>query len=538
MTPMPDHIAREVANLEPAAQTVVRMLWYFHEEQMGELRALREQLAERDAKLAERDAKLEELQARYDKLRGTVFGRSSEKLPPIQSEVRRAVEEDELDLDLPADASEYEVAHATTTARRKMGRKTSESARKKKRKSLKDLPVITEVVHVKAEQLPSGMTLDRFRPLGQGEVVRRIEHVREHLVIVEYQLEKLVEKGGELIISAASPPNVIDGGAWGASVYARIIVQKCIDSMPLYRQEKAWGRNGFAIARSVMCDLFHRAAEVLKPIYDRLIALVVAHPYVQADETKLRIAEPNKARDAWIWALLCEDIVAFAFSESRSAETANLLLGQTTGHLVVDGYAGYNGVIGEDGRTRVGCWAHLRRYFYQALSTAPEARELVDLIVQLYRVEHDAAMNDLLGTPAHGLLREEASAPIVAAIEAWIDARQGITAPKSPLGQALTYAKNQRHSMRVFLSDPKLPLDNNASERALCIIARGRKNFLFVGHEQAGHNLAILQSICATCQIHGVDPYDYLRDVLVRVRHHPHHRLDDLLPMNWQPPPD
>jgi hypothetical protein len=79
----------------------------------------------------------------------------------------------------------------------------------------------------------SSTSIDRFRPLGKGEVVRRIEHVREHLVVVEYQLEKLVEKGGELIISAPSPPNVIDGGAWGASVYARIIVQKCIDSMPL-----------------------------------------------------------------------------------------------------------------------------------------------------------------------------------------------------------------------------------------------------------------------------------------------------------------
>jgi transposase len=528
---MPEHIATQVAALDPAAQTVVHMLWFFHEQQMEELRALR-------GELAERDAKLEELQAQNDTFRRMLFGPSSEKLPPISQEVRRAVDEEELVLDVPADATAEQVEQAKTTARRKRGRKQSEKAREQRRRALDKLPVVRELVHVRPEQLPEGMTLDDFRPLSEGEVVRRIEHVREHLVIVEYVLEKLVERGGERIICAPSPPNVIDQGAWGASVYARVVVHKCVDSMPLYRQERALGRAGFAIARSVLCDLFHRAAEVLEPIYRRLLALVVAHPYVQADETKLRVAEPHQARHAWIWAMLCEDIVAYVYSESRSAEVANHLLAGSTGHLTVDGYAGYNGVVGEDGRVRSGCWSHLRRYFYLALATAPEARELLDLIVALYRVEHDAATHEIFGTPAHGLLREERSTPIVDAIEGWVDARLGLVPPKSPLGQALGYAHNQRATMRVFLSDPKLPLDNNASERALCIIARGRKNFLFVGHEQAGHNLAILQTLCSTCLLHGVDPYSYLHDVLIRVRHHPHQRLDELLPMNWRPPPD
>jgi transposase len=287
----------------------------------------------------------------------------------------------------------------------------------------------------------------------------------------------------------------------------------------------------------IMCDLFHRAAEVLKPIYELLIALVTAHPYVNADETKLRIAEPNQARDGWIWTLLCEGIAAYVFSETRSSETANHLLAGTRGHLIVDGYSGYNSVVGDDGRTRVGCWAHLRRYFYEALFTAPEARELLDMIVALYRVEHDAAMNGILGTPAHGLLREEVSAPIVTKIEVWVDAREGTVRPKSPLGQALTYATKQRKTMQVFLTDPKLPLDNNASERALRIIATGRKNFLFVGHEEAGQNLAILQTLCSTCLLHGIDPYDYLKDVLVRTAYHPQRRIAELLPMNWHPPP-
>ena len=534
---MPEHIAAQVDKLDPAAQAVIQMLWHFHEEQMAEFAALREQLAERGAKLSERDAKLEALQAQNNKFRKMIFGRRSEKLPPISSEVRKAVEEQDFPLDVPAGASSDEIDKARTTQRRKRGRKKSNTARAKRRKALEKLPVVHERVDVTPDKLPEGMTLSDFRPLGDGEVVRRIEHVREHLVVVEYHLQKLVERGGECIVQASAPPNVVDGGAWGPSVYAHVVVSKCVDSMPLYRIERALGRGGHAVARSVLCGLFHRTANVLEPIYKRLLELVCIDPYVQADETKLRVAEPKNARTVWIWTVLCEQIVAYVYSETRAAETPNHLLAGTTGSLVTDGYSGYNGVVGEGKRTRVGCWAHARRKFFEALSTAPEARELLDQIVALYRVEHDAAEDGILKTPAHGILRDERSRAIVGAIEAWVDGRIEATPPKSPLGVALTYAKNQRSALRKFLSDPKLPLDNNLSENALRIIAVGRKNFLFVGHEEGGHNLAILQTVCSTCLVHGINPYEYIRDVAVRVGSHPSSRLDELLPMNWTPPP-
>ena len=542
---LPEHIAEQMEALDPAARAVINMLWHFHEEQMAEFRALREQLAERDAKLAERDAKLAErdaklakLQAHNDKFRKMIFGPRSEKLPPISSEVREAVEADDFPLDLPADASSDDVKTARTTQRRKNGRKKSKTARQKRRKALDKLPVVHERRKVKPGQLPKGMSLDDFRQLGQGEVVRRIEHVREHLVIVEYHLEKLVDRDGEQIVQASAPPNVVDGGAWGPSVYAHVVVSKCVDSMPLYRMERTLGRAGFAVARSVLCGLFHRAANVLEPIYKRLVELVRHDPYVQADETRLRVAEPHNARTAWIWTLLCDEIVAYVYSETRAAKTATHLLSGTTGHLVTDGYSGESGVVGEGKRARVGCWSHARRKFYEALSTAPEAREVLDQIVALYRVEHDAADSGILGTEAHGILRDEHSRLIVTGIEAWVDARTDSTPPKSPLGTALTYARNQRRALRRFLGDPKLPLDNNASERALRIIAVGRKNFLFVGHEEGGHNLAILQTICSTCLLHGINPYEYVLDVAVRVNSHPASRIDELLPANWKPPPD
>jgi len=530
MSSMPEPIEAQVAALDPAAQAVVRMLWCFHEEQMAEFRALREQLEKRDAELAA-------LKAQNDKFRKMLFAPRSEKIPPISSEVRAAVEADDFPLDVPAGATSEEVTKAKTKQRRKRGRKKSVSARERRRKALEKLPVVHQRVEVSAEQLPEGMSLHDFRPLGEGEVVRRIEHVREHLVVVEYQLQKLVERGGERIVQASAPPNVIDGGAWGPGVYAHVIVSKCVDSMPLYRLERALGRAGFAVARSVLCGLFHRAANVLEPLYKRLVERVCKDSYVQADETRLRVAEPHNARTAWIWSLLCEEIVAYVYSETRAAETPNHLLAGTVGHLVTDGYSGYNDVVGEGKRTRVGCWAHARRRFYEALSSAPEAREVLDQIVALYRVEHEAAQSNILGTPAHEVLRDERSRTIVEGINKWVDGRIDSTPPKSPLGVALTYAKNQRKALSQFIGDPKLPLDNNASERALRIIAVGRKNFLFVGHEEGGHNLAILQTLCSTCLLHGINPYEYIRDVAVRVRFHPSAKLDDLLPMHWKPPP-
>jgi len=275
---------------------------------------------------------------------------------------------------------------------------------------------------------------------------------------------------------------------------------------------------------------------MLEAIYSRLVDPVCLEACVQADETRLRMPEPHKARTGWIWTLRWDEIVAYIFSETRAAETPHHLLAGTVGNLVTDGYSGYNDVVGEGKRSRVGCWAHARRKFDEALSAAPEAHELLDKIVALCRVEHQTAKAEMLITEAHGILREERSRGINAEIEAWVDARKGATPPKSPLGAALIYAKNQRKALRKLLSDPKLPLDNNTSERALRIIAVGRK-FLFVGHHEGGQNLAILQTTCSTCQRHGVNPYEYIRDVAVRVSSHPASRLDELLPMNWSPPP-
>lgn len=163
-----------------------------------------------------------------------------------------------------------------------------------------------------------------------------------------------------------------------------------------------------------------------------------------------------------------------------------------------------------------------------------EAREAMDLILELYRVEAQARDAGVVGTAAHRELRQEYSAPILARLWTWLAVQTPLHPPKSPLGQALSYATKQWDALTRFVEDARLPLDNNRSEAALRKAALGRKNFLFVGHEAAGENLAGLYALVATCEANGVNPEAYLADVLLRVQTHPNSRIAELLPHAWK----
>jgi transposase len=243
----------------------------------------------------------------------------------------------------------------------------------------------------------------------------------------------------------------------------------------------------------------------------------------------------KKTRRSYVWTSRTDKLIAYRYSATRSGDTPAEVLCGTRGYLVVDGYTGYNAVTVPKGRVRVGCWAHLRRRFFEAQSTTPEAKEMMDLILGLYRVEHEVADAGRLGSPEHLLRQREVSAPLLERIRDWLQQRSTLHPPKSPLGEAIRYARGQWEGLGRFLEDAALPLDNNASEGALRTVALGRKNYLFVGHDEAGANIAGLYSLVATCQANGVNPEAYLGDVLLRVQSTPHSQIDALLPHRWAP---
>ena len=345
---------------------------------------------------------------------------------------------------------------------------------------------------------------------------------------------------GDYVVTAPGTPKVIEKGRYGASLLAHLAVAKCADHLPLYRLEKDFARRGFPLARSTMNDLLHRTSELTQPLWQRLVEQIRVRPIVGADETRLLMQNDGtgKSKNGFVWTFVAADDhgdldVAYIYTGSRSGETPKRLLDGTAGTLMVDAYSGYNAVEKVSRRKRAACHAHLRRYFHEALPTAPIAQEAIELILEIYRVEHDARAGDIVGTAQHRRLRRDRAGPARERLHAWLLHQQPRHPPKSPIATAIRYALNQWTELGRFLEDARVPLDNNASERSLRRVALGRKNFLFVGDVAAGMSIAGLYTLVATCEARGINPFAYLSDVIPRVQDHPKRRLDELLPGPW-----
>ena len=212
--------------------------------------------------------------------------------------------------------------------------------------------------------------------------------------------ETLSCRRGEGVVTA-SAPKAVEKGQYGPGLIAHVVAAKCLDSIPLYRQAKAVSRAGVPIASTTLDDLFHAAARTTEPLSQRLFQLISLDGYVRADKTPQRVLADGKTRRAYVWTFRTEKLLGYVHSHTRSGETPLSVLRGTQGYLQVNGYTGYNAVVLPDGRVRVGCFAHVRRKFFEALGTAPEAQAALNFITALYRVEHLAQAAGELGSAAH-----------------------------------------------------------------------------------------------------------------------------------------
>ena len=483
-----------------------------------ELRAEVAELREENAKLGEENAALREenaelkakvagLERQNEQLLRKVLGPTSEKMPPMERELRRK------------------------RGKKKSGknrRKENAAARKKLETEEVEHPVSDDRRH--CPNCPDGV----LRPMPPERSVE-YEYIPAKVIRRVHLREKLSCRVCGAIVTAASPPKAYDKARYGPGLIAHIVTAKCADVLPLYRQAKQLARLGIPIQRSTLTDLFHRAAGLLAPLVDRMEQIVAQSSHVLADETSFRIQHTGACRRGFIWTFIGSDLVLYRYSADRSGETPQRVLGGTNGKLLVDGYTGYNHVCDVDGRDRAGCLCHLRRYFFEALTSAPEqARHALDVVLDIYMIEREAAEANILGTDLHWQLRQRKTKPIMDRFRKWLDQEKPRHPPKSPIGQAIGYSINQWDPLTMFLDDPALPPDNNESERRLRLIAQGRRSYLFAADDAGAENLATLMSLVVTCEAHDIDPEKYLADVLIRMQSHPQSRIDELLPPNWK----
>ena len=340
---------------------------------------------------------------------------------------------------------------------------------------------------------------------------------------------------------APAPARPIEGGYASAGLLAWIVLSKYVDHQPLYRQEKASARWGATLSRKTMSDWVETVADWLKPLYNHMRRSLLAGDYLQADETPVRYHDPDrkksKTEQGWLWVISRPggDVVFDWRLSRRHGELTSLLEGYR-GLLQSDGYEAYGSHARAAGLTWIGCWAHARRKFFEALGNHPrEAGLVLKLIGRLYAHE-ERYRQSALGAEQRQRHRLADQQITLQRIRRVIEISASRSLPKSSLGKACTYALGRWAELVEYLNHGQVEIDNNLVENAIRPSALGKKNWLFIGHPAAGERSAIIYSIVVSCQRHQIDPLAYLRDVLSRLPTMSNQdSLTALCPSRWKP---
>ena len=416
--------------------------------------------------------------------------------------------------------------------------KSDPEAAAQKRKdnaSLRDARLETEIVPIpvpKDQCTCPKCGAAELRRIGKGKPSTLYDYVQPFFRKRVFLRETLACRCGH-VVTAPTPDRMGEKTRYAPGFVAHLIVNKCGDSNPQYRLEKSYKNIGIPISRSTLCGLIHRGAGELKPLHNAALKCVPAAPDVHADETSMRQQDLEKR--AFIWSFVTPELVVYRYATSRSGSVPLQVLGESQGRLVADLYTGYNAVTKPGRRLRAGCLAHARRKLFEQREH-PETQEALELISEIYRVERQAKDAGIIGTPEHLALRQQKSRPLFASLLRWGRRHRGQFNPRSDMAKAIRYLLKNFRELGRFLRFASIPPDNNVAEASLRRVALGRGNYLFFGNEAAGHDFAVLYTLVASCEKHGVNAIDYLTDVLTRVQTHPASKIEELLPHRWKPP--
>lgn len=500
---------------------------------------LRQSVIEHERRAAGLDTENALLRTDNDRLRKQlavalrkVFGKSSERRDPAQLYILfESVLDDALKVLIEESrkkAEETPPAERKKRAEAPRGAKAHESVRRER------------TVKEPAEADRScGECKQPLQRIGE-EVSSSLEWIPGHFVMRETVRGKWACGCGlGTVVTAPLPPKPIAKSIASASFLAHVAVSKYQDHLPLTRQVGIFERSGVTVPQSTLCDWMHRTAGLLRPIYETLKHDVLAGDLLRLDDTRLELQRNSQQlakKRCYLWEYRNErGTTVFDFTLTRSGAEPARFIGDFRGFIQSDGYAAHDQLFTKDsGRRRCGCWAHVRRRFIEAIDSAPaEASLAVAMIAQLYDVERDARAQGL-DPPERGRLRRERCPPIFAALKRMLESWSLNALPKSPLGEAIGYALSQWKTLIVYIEDGRLSIDNNDVEAAIRGIALGRRNHLFVGSEQGGHDAALFYSLIESCKAVGAEPMAYFQDVLARAAELPASELGRLTPAKWQ----
>jgi len=328
----------------------------------------------------------------------------------------------------------------------------------------------------------------------------------------------------------------------GASLLAELIMSKYMYHLPFHRQLAMFKLEGIKIPASTVNDWFVGCGDLLRALYYRLKEIVLESDYIQVDESTVPVInnEKHRAVKAYLWVVrsVMKNLVFFHYDKgSRAQRVVIELLRDYMGAVQTDGYEAYSIYENKKGVLLLGCWAHARRKFNEALkedqSGATYALEQISL---LYGVE-SMADDQGLDYRRRAELRSRLAYPILLGFEKWIVSYMPKALPKGRMSQALTYTYSLFHRLSRYHLDGRYKIDNNLVENTIRPLALGRKNYMFCGNHDAAENAAIMYSLLGSCAALNVNPREWLTDVLIRIpNYNNNYSLDlaDLLPHNWK----
>jgi transposase len=501
------------------------------------------------ARASDDQALIVHLKLQIEKFRRERFGQRSERSSRLLGQLELQLEE------LEASATEDELA-----AERAATRTTKVAAFTRQRPARKSFPehLPRERVIVPGPAACPCCGGARLSKLGE-DVTETLEVIPRSWKVIQHVREKFSCRDCESINQAPAPFHVVPRGWAGPSLLAMILFEKYGQHQPLNRQAERYMREGVPLSLSTLADQVGTCCTVLRPIHDRLLAYVLAAGRLHGDDTTVPVLAKSKTIIGRCWTYVRDDrpfggrappAAVFFYSRDRSGEHPQQHLANWAGILQADAYSGYGKLYEADRQANpileAACWAHARRKFFVLADIEASARrraqggkppvlspialEAVQRIDGLFDIERS-----INGLPAEQRLavRQERSAPLVSALEAWMRDERRKLSRHSDVAGSIDYMLKRWPAFTRFLEDGRVCLTNNAAERALRGLALGRKAWLFAGSDRGGQRAAFLYGLIVTAKLNNIDPQDWLADVLARIANHPANRIDDLLPWNW-----
>lgn len=473
-----------------------------------------------------------------------LFGSSSEKLSGSEDLQLRLFNEAEVESD-----------KAETTGTTTVVKEYQRSNAGRKKRSNPDETV--EVVHDLSDEEKTCRCCGTVRPMINQErseefdlvpaKVIRIVHLRN--VYGPCPCDGFLASEEKTIVTAPGPAKIVKGSDFSNRSIALCIGAKYAYGIPFYRVEKMYASSGLDISRATLSNLTMKTAVRISPVIAAMNQDLAQSPVILMDETPVqvhRIPDKKPTSQSYMWVRYGyrdkRPIVQFVYRPSRSSDTPNALLAGYKGYLQTDGYAGYSGIGQSPGIVHVGCFAHIRRRFfeaYESMGKVGEAGLMLELLKDLYAVERrlrekldDGRLND----EAFTATRAVAMAPILAGIKSWLDAKNGSVPPKTNLGKAISYALEQWPKASRFVDHPLLRPDTNLVENQIRPFVVGRKGWLFMDSPSGAVSSAAYYGLLATAQLNGHDPVLYMTYLFDQLAARPDDVVvEDLLPYKLDP---